>query len=80
MANKAGDPVRTMRLFIEGVFQLEPGGFDRLPEATQTMLLEPADVRSSAPAGHHERCTEDLHQADAGHAWRENAGILQADQ
>jgi pimeloyl-ACP methyl ester carboxylesterase len=24
------------------VFQLEPGGFDRLPEATQTMLLDNA--------------------------------------
>jgi pimeloyl-ACP methyl ester carboxylesterase len=41
-ANKAGDPIRTMRLFIEGVWQLEPGGFDRLPEATQTMLLDNA--------------------------------------
>ena len=41
-ANKAGDPVRTTRLFVEGVFQLEPGGFDRLPEATQTMLLDNA--------------------------------------
>jgi pimeloyl-ACP methyl ester carboxylesterase len=41
-ANKAGDPVRTMRLFIEGVWQLEPGGFDRLPEATQRMLLDNA--------------------------------------
>ena len=41
-ANKAGDPVRTMRLFIEGVYQLEPGGFDRLPEPTQTMLLDNA--------------------------------------
>ena len=41
-ANKAGDPVRTTRLFVEGVYQLEPGGFDRLPEATQTMLLDNA--------------------------------------
>jgi pimeloyl-ACP methyl ester carboxylesterase len=31
-----------MRLFIEGVYQLGPGGFDRLPEATQTMLLDNA--------------------------------------
>jgi pimeloyl-ACP methyl ester carboxylesterase len=41
-ANKAGDPVRTTRLFIEGVYQLEPGGFDRLPEATRTMVLDNA--------------------------------------
>src|SRR5262245_24426970 len=41
-ANKAGDPVRTMRLFIEGVYQLGPGGFDRLPKTTQTMLLDNA--------------------------------------
>ena len=41
-ANKAGDPVRTMRLFIEGVLQLEPGGFDRLSEPTQTTLLDNA--------------------------------------
>jgi pimeloyl-ACP methyl ester carboxylesterase len=41
-ANKAGDAVRTVRLFFEGVYQLGPGGFDRLPQATQTMLLENA--------------------------------------
>jgi pimeloyl-ACP methyl ester carboxylesterase len=41
-ANTAGDPIRTMRLFVEGVYQLEPGGFDRLPKATQTMLLDNA--------------------------------------
>jgi pimeloyl-ACP methyl ester carboxylesterase len=41
-ANRAGDPVRTMRLFIEGVWNLEPGGFDRLPEATRTMFLDNA--------------------------------------
>jgi pimeloyl-ACP methyl ester carboxylesterase len=41
-ANKAGGPVRTMRLFIEGVLQLEPGGFDRLSEPTQTMFLDNA--------------------------------------
>src|SRR5262245_13151153 len=41
-ANKAGDPVRTMQFFMEGVWQLEPGGFDRLPEATQRMLLDNA--------------------------------------
>ena len=41
-ANKEGDPVRTMRLFIEAVWQLAPGGFDRLPEAAQRMLLDNA--------------------------------------
>jgi pimeloyl-ACP methyl ester carboxylesterase len=41
-ANRTGDPVRTMRLFIEAVYQLEPGGFDRLPEAAQRMLLDNA--------------------------------------
>jgi pimeloyl-ACP methyl ester carboxylesterase len=41
-ANKTGDPVRTMRLFMEGVYQLGPDGFDRLPEATQRMLLDNA--------------------------------------
>jgi pimeloyl-ACP methyl ester carboxylesterase len=43
-ANKAGDPVQTVRLFFEGVYQLEPGGFDRLPEATRTMFLDNARV------------------------------------
>ena len=41
-ASKAGDPVRAARLFMEGVYQLEPGGFDRLPEPTQTMFLDNA--------------------------------------
>jgi pimeloyl-ACP methyl ester carboxylesterase len=41
-ANKAGDPIRTTRIFIEGVYQLQPGGFDSLPEATRTMLLDNA--------------------------------------
>jgi pimeloyl-ACP methyl ester carboxylesterase len=41
-ANRTGDPVRTMRLFIEAVYQLEPGGFGRLPEAAQRMLLDNA--------------------------------------
>ena len=43
-ANKTGDPVQTVRLFFEGVYQLEPGGFDRLPEATRTMFLVNARV------------------------------------
>jgi pimeloyl-ACP methyl ester carboxylesterase len=43
-ANKAGDPVQTVRLFFEGVYQLEPGGFDRLSEATRTMFLDNARV------------------------------------
>jgi pimeloyl-ACP methyl ester carboxylesterase len=41
-ANRTGDPVRTMRLFIEAVYQLEPGGFGRLPEAAQRMLFDNA--------------------------------------
>jgi pimeloyl-ACP methyl ester carboxylesterase len=41
-ANKAGDPVQAMRLFFEEVYQLEPGGFDRLSEATRTMFLDNA--------------------------------------
>jgi pimeloyl-ACP methyl ester carboxylesterase len=41
-ANKADDPVRTTRIFLEGVYQLEPGGFDRLPEAAQKMFLDNA--------------------------------------
>jgi pimeloyl-ACP methyl ester carboxylesterase len=44
VANKTGDPVQTVRLFFEGVYQLEPGGFDRLPEATRTMFLDNARV------------------------------------
>jgi pimeloyl-ACP methyl ester carboxylesterase len=43
-ANKTGDPVQTVRLFFEGVYQLEPGGFDRLPEATRAMFLDNARV------------------------------------
>ena len=43
-ANKADDPVQTVRLFFEGVYQLEPGGFDRLSEATRTMFLDNARV------------------------------------
>ncbi len=41
-ANKAGDSILAVRLFFEGVYQLGPGGFDRLPQATQTMLLDNA--------------------------------------
>jgi pimeloyl-ACP methyl ester carboxylesterase len=41
-ASKAGDSVRAMRLFVEGVLLLESGGFDRLPQATQAMLLDNA--------------------------------------
>jgi pimeloyl-ACP methyl ester carboxylesterase len=41
-ANKAGDPVRTTRLFVEGVYQLGPGGFDRLPASFQAMALDNA--------------------------------------
>jgi pimeloyl-ACP methyl ester carboxylesterase len=41
-ALKSGDQVQIVRLFFEGVYQLGPGGFDRLPEATQTMFLDNA--------------------------------------
>ena len=41
-AAKAGDSIQAVRLFFEGVYQLGPGGFDRLPQATRKMLLENA--------------------------------------
>jgi hypothetical protein len=41
-AYKAGDPVRATRLLLEGVYQLPPGGFDREPQAWQTMWLDNA--------------------------------------
>ena len=41
-ANRAGDAVQTTRLFIEGVLQLGPGGFDRLPQAARTMFTDNA--------------------------------------
>jgi pimeloyl-ACP methyl ester carboxylesterase len=41
-AAKAGDSIQAVRLFFEGVYQLGPGGFDRLPQATQTMILDNA--------------------------------------
>jgi hypothetical protein len=37
---EAGNSAQTMRLFIERVYQLGPGGFDGLPKAT--MLLDNA--------------------------------------
>jgi pimeloyl-ACP methyl ester carboxylesterase len=43
-AAETGDFNQAARLFIEGVFQLPPGGFDRLPQATQTRVLENARV------------------------------------
>jgi pimeloyl-ACP methyl ester carboxylesterase len=41
-ANKTGDTVLAVRLFFEGVYQLGPDGFDRLPPATRTMFLDNA--------------------------------------
>jgi pimeloyl-ACP methyl ester carboxylesterase len=41
-AVKAGDHIQAVRLFFEGVYQLGPGGFERLPQATQSMLLDNA--------------------------------------
>jgi pimeloyl-ACP methyl ester carboxylesterase len=43
-AAKAGDSVQAARLFVEGVFQLAPGGFDRLPQTTQIRILDNARV------------------------------------
>jgi len=41
-AAKAGDSIQAVRLFFEWVYQLGQGGFDRLPQATQAMLLDNA--------------------------------------
>jgi pimeloyl-ACP methyl ester carboxylesterase len=43
-ASKAGDSGRAMRLLVEGLFALEPGGFDRQPQTSQTMWLENARI------------------------------------
>jgi pimeloyl-ACP methyl ester carboxylesterase len=41
-ASKAGDAIRAVRLMFEAVYQLSPGGFDRAPHVTQTMVLDQA--------------------------------------
>ena len=41
-ASKIGDIVRAVRLMFEGVYQLPPGGFDRAPQMTRTMVLDQA--------------------------------------
>jgi pimeloyl-ACP methyl ester carboxylesterase len=41
-ASKAGDAVRAIRLMYEAVYQLPPGGFDRLPQANQSRVLDNA--------------------------------------
>jgi pimeloyl-ACP methyl ester carboxylesterase len=43
-AAQSGDTVQSARLFIEGVFQLPPGGFDQLPPAARTRVLDNARV------------------------------------
>ena len=43
-AARSGDSIQAARLFIEDVFQLPPGGFERLPPAAQTRVLENARV------------------------------------
>jgi pimeloyl-ACP methyl ester carboxylesterase len=43
-AAQSGDSVRAARLFLEGVFQLGPGGFERLAPAVQTRALDNARV------------------------------------
>lgn len=44
IAARAGDSALAARLFIEGVFQLPPGGFHNLPQATQIRVLDNARV------------------------------------
>ena len=41
-AAQSGDADRAVRLFVEGVFALPPGGFDRQPESLRTMALDNA--------------------------------------
>jgi len=41
-AAKAGNHVQAVQLFWEGVMQLGPGGFDRLPQPVKTMVLDNA--------------------------------------
>ena len=41
-AAKAGDSIQAVRLFFQGVYQLGADGFDRLPQASRTMLLDNA--------------------------------------
>jgi pimeloyl-ACP methyl ester carboxylesterase len=40
--HNTGDAVQAAKLLFEGAFQLEPGGFDRVPRADQTRLLDNA--------------------------------------
>jgi hypothetical protein len=58
---RAGDPVRTMRLFLEGVYQLEPGGFDRLPDAAQRMFLDNARTAPLMLQLRHHRTLRAMH-------------------
>jgi pimeloyl-ACP methyl ester carboxylesterase len=82
-ANKAGDPIRTTRIFMEGVYQLGPGGFDRLSEATQKMLLDNArsylsrcskDKSEREPTQHHKENGEDEVVVCKGHATPRSGG------
>jgi pimeloyl-ACP methyl ester carboxylesterase len=41
-AYKAGDLMRAIRLMYEAVYQLPPGGFDSLPQATQARVFDNA--------------------------------------
>ena len=41
-AVKAGDAEKATKLLIEGVFQMQPGGWDSQPEVVRTMQLENA--------------------------------------
>ena len=41
-AAKTGDAVQAARLMYEGIYQLPPGGFESMPQATQARVLESA--------------------------------------
>lgn len=41
-ATKASDPVKAIRVMYEAVYQLPPGGFEQLPQASQKVVLDNA--------------------------------------
>lgn len=47
-AGKAGDGMKAMRILIDWVLNLPPGGFDTLPEETRAMLID--NARTEVPA------------------------------
>ena len=83
-AAKARVSIQAVRLFFEGVYQLGPGGFDRLPQATQAMVLDNARTApllflSTPPPPVTCDMPEDAQHPDACHARREIARLQQAD-